>query len=475
MQAPRSLWWSTLEHPVTARPALQRHLDVDVAIVGGGFTGLWTARELKRRDPSLRICVLEKSVCGFGASGRNGGWASALFPLSDQILATRYGMDRFTHQRHVLERAVGELGESARADGIDAHFYHGGTVVVARTEAQALRLRESVKESRLLGVAESDLNWLEKSEADQRAKLSNSLGATYTPHCARIHPARLVRGLSGVDESLGVQVFENTHVTRIRPGTRSRQSEVVTVGGSVHADFVVRATEGFTPTLPGERRTVAPFYSLMIATESLPDSFWDDVGLAHNETFADDRRLIVYGQRTQDNRFAFGGRGASYHFGSTVEERFDSDNRVFAMLEAILRDLFPTMDGAITHRWGGPLAMPRDQMPSVLVDYNTGMASAGGYTGDGVVLSRVASCALADLLTSPDTETDFTRLPFVQHRSRRWEVEPLRWLGINSAIRLATMADRTEQRRGVGGRASKWYERLSSAGSESKPGPSPDA
>jgi glycine/D-amino acid oxidase-like deaminating enzyme len=475
VQAPPSLWWSSLEHPVTARPALQRHLDVDVAIVGGGFTGLWTARELKRRDPSLRICVLEKSVCGFGASGRNGGWASALFPLSDQILVTRFGMERFTHQRHVLERSVGELGESARGDGIDAHFFQGGTVVVARNEVQAHRLRDSVEKSRQLGVAASDLAWLEKSEADQRATLSNSLGATYTPHCARIHPARLVRGLSDVDESLGVQIFENTNVTRILPGTGSRQPEVVTVGGSVHADFVVRATEGYTPTLPGERRTVAPFYSLMIATEPLPDSFWDEVGFAHHETFADDRRLIIYGQRTKDNRFAFGGRGASYHFGSTVEQRFDSDGRVFTMLEAMLRELFPTMNGAVTHRWGGPLAMPRDQTPSVLVDFNTGVASAGGYTGDGVVLSRVASIALADLLTSPDTETDFTRLSFVQHHSRRWEAEPLRWLGINSAIRLATMADRTEQRRGVDGRASKWYERLASAGSDSKPDPSPDA
>jgi glycine/D-amino acid oxidase-like deaminating enzyme len=448
-------------------------LDVDVAIVGGGFTGLWTARELKRRDPDLRICVLEKSVCGFGASGRNGGWASALFPLSEQLLVKRFGIDQFTHQRHVLERSVSAIGESANVDGIDAHFMQGGTVVVARNEVQAQRLRASVEESRQFGLNKSDLVWLEQGEADERVALSNSLGATFTPHCARIHPARLVRGLSDVDESLGVQIFENTQVTRILEATRGQQAQVVTVGGSVHADFVVRATEGFTPTLPGERRTVAPFYSLMIATEPLPDSFWEEVGFAHYETFADDRRLIIYGQRTADNRLAFGGRGASYHFGSTVEERFDSDSRVFSMLEAILRDLFPSMRGAVTHRWGGPLAMPRDQMPSVRVNYNTGMASAGGYTGDGVVLSRVASCALADLLTSPDTETEFTRLPFVQHHSRQWEVEPLRWLGINSAIRLATVADRTEQRRGVEGRASKWYERLANAGDDSTLAPPP--
>ena len=464
MSAPPSLWWSTLDQPVVARPTLDRHLDVDVAIVGGGFTGLWTARELKRRDSSLRICVLEKSVCGFGASGRNGGWASALFPVSDDALVARYGLESFTHQRQVLEEAVVELGRSATSDGIDAHFIQGGTLIFARSEVQAHRLRTSVEASRQHGISESDLVWLDQSETRHYASPTNCFGATYTPHCARVHPARLVRGLSDVNGSLGVEIYENTTVTRVVPGKRGRQPEVITVGGSVHADYVVRATEGFTPTLPGERRTVAPFYSLMIASEPLADSFWQEVGFARYETFADDRRLIIYGQRTNDNRFALGGRGASYHFGSTVEDRFDGSARVFTKLETILRELFPTMGGAITHRWGGPLAMPRDQMPSVLVDYETGMASAGGYTGDGVVLSHVASSAMADLLTSPDTETAFTRLPFVQHHSRRWEPEPLRWLGINAAIALATWADRTEQRRGVEGRASKWFDRLANVG-----------
>jgi glycine/D-amino acid oxidase-like deaminating enzyme len=309
-------------------------------------------------------------------------------------------------------------------------------------------------------VGDDDLAWLNAPEARERAAVSDCYGATFTPHCARINPARLVRGLSDVNERLGVAIYENTTVMRIVAGRPGRQPEVITVGGSVHATFVVRATEGYTPTLRGERRTVAPFYSLMIATEPLGDEFFSDVGFAHHETFADDRRLIIYGQRTRDNRFAFGGRGASYHFGSTVEERFDASARVFNKLEAILHELFPTMRAAITHRWGGPLAMPRDQMPSVAVDFVTGMASAGGYTGDGVVLSRVAATALADLLTAPDEETDFTRLPFVQRRSKRWEMEPLRWVGINAAITLASWADRTERRKGREGRAGAWYERL---------------
>jgi glycine/D-amino acid oxidase-like deaminating enzyme len=354
---------------------------------------------------------------------------------------------------------VTELGQRARDDNIDAHFVQGGTLTFARNEIQAHHLRSSVTAAHELGLDDGDLTWLDEDQARERAVVSHSLGATYTPHCARINPARLVRGLSDVDEALGVTIFENTAVTRIVPARAGRRAEVVTVGGSVHADVVVHATEGFTPTLPGQRRTVAPLYSLMIATEPLTGAFWEEIGFARYETFADGRHLIIYGQRTADNRFAFGGRGAPYHFASTVEERFDGNERIFRLIETTLRELFPSMSGDVTHRWGGPIAMVRDQTPSVWVDRSTGLASAGGYMGDGVVLSHVAAIALADLITAPDVETAFTRLPMVQHRSRRWEVEPLRVLGINSALAFAARADRTEARRNRESRATKWLER----------------
>ena len=198
----------------------------------------------------------------------------------------------------------------------------------------------------------------------------------------------------------------------------------------------------------------------MIATEPLAKDFWDDVGFAHYETFADDRHLIIYGQRTSDDRIAFGGRGAPYHFGSSVEPGFDTDQRVFDKLEVTLRELFPTLDASITHAWGGPLAMPRDHSPFVRVDFESGLASAGGYTGDGVVLSHVAATALADLITRPDSETAFTRLPFVQRSGRRWEFEPFRWIGINAGLFLAGWADRVEAKHARVSRASRWLDHL---------------
>jgi glycine/D-amino acid oxidase-like deaminating enzyme len=458
VQPPHSLWWSTLPEPVVARRALKEHLDVDVAIVGGGFTGLWTARELLRRDPAMRVAVLERSVCGFGASGRNGGWASALYPQTDSAVIAHHGQEAFDSLRAHLRRSVVALGDAIAEDGIDAHYVRGGTLIFARSELQAQRLISQVEASRELGDGPDDLAWLSPEQASERALVTQMFGATFTPHCARIHPARLVRGLANAVEQHGAKIFENTKITRILGARRGRAAEVVTEGESVHARVVVRATEGFTPTLPGQRRAVAPIYSLMIATEPQSAAFWEEVGFSTYETFADDRHLIIYGQRTIDGRIAFGGRGAPYHFGSTVEERFDDSPKVFALLEETLRELFPSLEGEIAFRWGGPLAMARDQSPSVVVDHVSGLASAGGYTGDGVVMSYVAANALADLIVDPNTQTDVTRLPFVQHRSKHWEVEPLRWLGINAGLSAANWADRVEARRGRESRAGRLLE-----------------
>ena len=433
---------------------------MDVAIVGGGFTGLWTARELLRRDPSLHVAVVEANVCGFGASGRNGGWASALYPQAPAKVIADHGRDAYDHLRHVLQHAVGELGRAATEDSIDADFVHGGTLYAARTHAQVERLRAEIDHARQIGVSEADLAWLDREEFAERLTITGARGGTFSPHCARINPARLVRGLAAVVERLGVSIYEDSPVTRVVPASRRGDAVVATAHGSLHARYVVRATEGYTPTVARQRRRVVPLYSLMIATAPQSTDFWDAVGLAHYETFADARHVVIYGQRTSDDRIAFGGRGAPYHFGSTVEARFDMNDRVFGLLESTLQELFPGLDAEVTHRWGGPLAMPRDHSPYVEIDHRRGLAAAGGYTGDGVVLSHVCATALADLIADPDADTAHTRLPFVNHVNRNWEVEPLRWLGINLGLAAATVADRSESREGHVSRASALVARL---------------
>jgi glycine/D-amino acid oxidase-like deaminating enzyme len=432
-----SLWHDTAPDDWTPRPALPGEREFDVAIVGAGFTGLWTALYLIRSDPSLRIAVLEREVAGFGASGRNGGWCSALFPTSPQVLARAGGRQGADALQQAMHATVDEVGAAAELDGIDCHYHKGGTVTLARTPTQWQRARAEVETSRDWGLGEADLRLLGAADARARLCATNVLGATFTPHCAAIHPARLVRGLATAVERRGVTIFERTPVQAISEGYAE------TAFGKVRADVVVRATEGFTASLRGEERTLAPVYSLMVATEPLSQSYWDEIGLRDRETFSDWRHLIIYGQRTADGRLAFGGRGAPYHFGSRTDPRFDRNARVFADLRRTLVELFPGVrDVSFTHAWGGPIGIARDWFASVGFDQTTGLAWAGGYVGDGVGTSNLAGRTLTDLILG--RSTDLVALPWVGHRSPRWEPEPLRWLGVNGALQVMTAADLEE-------------------------------
>jgi glycine/D-amino acid oxidase-like deaminating enzyme len=435
-----SLWLETCGDDLTPRPALPGDLDVDVAIVGAGFTGLWTAYYLTERDPSLRVAVLEREVAGFGASGRNGGWASGLFPVSRAKLASLPGSShaKARAMTTAMRECVDEVGRVAAAERIDCDFHKGGTVVLARTRAQLTRARAEVRAAYEWGDTEADISLLDAEQTAAQIRATGALAATYTPHCARIHPAKLVRGLARVVEARGVEIYEKTRVREISP------SRVATTRGLVRAEYVVRATEGFTPELGGLKRAVIPVYSLVVATEPLPAGTWEQIGLAGRPTFSDHRHLIIYGQRTADDRLVFGGRGAPYHFSSSIEPEYDRNVTVFRALRDTLVGLFPALAGhEFSHSWGGPLGIARDWMASVGLDRRTGIGWAGGYVGDGVSTTNLAGRTLADLITGSDSP--LVSLPWVNHRSRRWEPEPLRWVGVNAGLRTMTAAD-TEER-----------------------------
>ncbi len=433
-----SLWLETVPGSLEPRPGLTGDMAVDVAIVGAGYTGLWTAYYLLAADPSLRVAVLESEIAGFGASGRNGGWCSALYPVGISSLAAEAGRDAAIAQHQAIHGALAEVARVCAVEGIDADLAMGGTIVLARSAAQLARARAEVAEAQEFGL---DLALLDADAARSRLNATSVRGATYTPHCASIHPAKLVRGLAEVVESRGARVYERTRVTEIEPGA------VHTARGTVRAEVVVRATEGYTAALPGLRRAIAPVYSLIVATAPLPDTVWAEIGLHQRETFSDHRHLIIYGQRTADGRLVFGGRGAPYHFGSRIRGSYDRVTRVFEALRRTLTELFPVLcDVAITHRWGGPLGIARDWHASVGLDRSTGLAWAGGYVGDGVSTTNLAGRTLADLITRRDTE--LTVLPWVGHRSRDWEPEPLRWLGANAGLQAMTWADNAEARSG---------------------------
>ena len=436
-----SLWHDSYPGSWDRRAPLPGDTQVDVAIVGAGYTGLWTAYHLSRADPSLRIAVLEREVAGFGASGRNGGWCSALFPTSWSRLAKVGGRAGARAMQAALEGSVAGVGADAAAEGIDCGFTQGGMVSVARSKAQLARARAHVAEARHHGFGPDTLELLTADEARRRVNATGVLGAVTTRHCAALDPARLVRGLAAAVEKRGVRIYEGTPVTSLESG------RVHTPQGVVRAEHILLATEGYTPQVAGHRRDLAPVYSLMLATAPLAVAAWEQIGLADRATFSDERHLTIYGQRTTDGRLAFGGRGAPYHFGSRISPAFDRNTKVHDALRRILGELFPVLrDVEITHRWGGNLGVPRDWFPSVGLDRTTGLAWAGGYVGDGVATSHLAGRTIADLMLGHETER--TSLPWVRRREKRWEPEPLRWLGVNAVTALMTQADRSERRTG---------------------------
>lgn len=433
-----SLWWDTLEPRLTApRASLDGDTTADVVIVGAGYTGLWTAYYLLKRNPSMRVVILDANVAGFGASGRNGGWCSALFPASLEKLAKLSDRETAVRMQRTMHDTVDVVGAFVAEHGIEVDWEKGGTVIAARSAQQQARLIDSVNVWRSWGFGPEDYRYVHEGEAKDLIGASDVIGAYVTPHCAAIHPAKLVRELALIVESLGASVYEHTAATSVEPGIVRTQT------GEIRAPFVVRATEGYTATLPGFKRAIAPVYSLMIATEPLEDSFWQQARLTNRATFSDGRHLIIYGQRTKDGRFAFGGRGAPYHFGSRVNPDQDVNDAVHAGLVNVLHELFPgTREAAITHRWGGPLGIARDWCASANLDRVTGMASAGGYVGDGVGTSNLAGRTLADMISGVDSE--LTTLPWVNHHSPKWEPEPLRWVGTNLGLRTMTSADAVE-------------------------------
>ena len=430
-----SFWWAQLGGTPPPRTALPGSLEADVCIVGAGYTGLWTAYYLKRAQPDLRIAVLEQRFAGFGASGRNGGWLTNSVTGGRGRYAKTHGRDAAIAQQRALNDTVDEVIAVAAREGIDADIVKGGELNIARTSAQLARLRAAAEDERTWPATDV-VEW-DAAATRSRIVVADAIGGLWHPHAARIHAAKLASELAAVVERLGVPIYENTRVSEISPG------RAVTPRGVVSAPFVLRATEGFTPDLKGQHRAVLPMNSSMIATEPLPPQTWRQIGWDESEVLGDFAHVYMYAQRTADDRIAFGGRGVPYRFGSRIDSDGRTQERTIAALTALLRDFFPAAaDVPIAHAWAGVLGVPRDWAASTGLDAATGLGWAGGYVGTGVTATNLAGRTLADLVLRRDTE--IARLPWVGHRARRWEIEPLRWLAVQGIYAAYRAADRAE-------------------------------
>jgi glycine/D-amino acid oxidase-like deaminating enzyme len=447
-------WWRSLGGPPAPRAPLPGPLEADVAIVGAGYTGLWTAYYLARADPSLRIVLLEAQTAGFGASGRNGGWVSGFFSGPPRAYLRNSEEAAFTSLQRRMFETVEEIAAVLERHGIDADLAHGGHLSVALGPAQLEHLSHEVEATRASGLSEQDLRMLAPDELTERVRVAGALGASFSPHVARVHPAKLLLGLAGAVEELGVRIFERTSVSAIEP------HRALTDRGAVSARWVVRATEGYTASLRGQRRALVPMNSSMIVTEPLEPSVWEQIGWGANEVMGDTAHVYVYLQRTADGRIAIGGRGRPYRFGSRTDGRGDTPASTVASLRAKLGEMFPAAAGAeIDHAWSGVLGVPRDWCVSIEADPSSGLARAGGYVGEGVGASNLAGRTLRDLILGEPTE--LTRLPWVGRRPRRWEPEPLRWGSIQAIYSLYRRADASERRTGRPSRLARLIDRVS--------------
>jgi glycine/D-amino acid oxidase-like deaminating enzyme len=447
----------TAGEDLAPRPSLSGPTEADVAVLGAGFTGLWTAYYLLRREPSLRVVVLESEIAGFGASGRNGAWCNSGFSVSPGELVRRFGKEAAKDLLLEMRGAVDEIGRVAAAEEIDAQYFRGGQLRIARGQAQVPGIQDAYEAARVLGL-EEDLVLLDADETAERVKITGARGALYNPHCATVHPARLARGLARAVERLGGEIFERTTVTDYEAGA---SPSLVTDVGGVRADAVVLAGEAYLARLRKLRREVLPIYSLIVLTEPLSEAQWAQIGWEGRECVASNRYTVDYLSRTADGRILFGGRGAPYHYGSRIKDDYDLHHPTHEMLRRTAREWFPALEGArFTHAWGGPLAMPRDWMPTMSYDPAQGIATARGYTGQGVATANLSGRTLADLILGRDTAV--TRLPTVNHETRTWEPEPLRWLGVRYVQRGLMKADDHAEQTGEPPTGKTLAERLGS-------------
>lgn len=429
-----SHWFEDLGVP-EPRPVVPGYLSSDVAIVGAGYTGLWTAYYLKKQRPRLRVVVIEQCHVGYGASGRNGGWLTNTITGGRDRYLHGHGRAQVENFQLMMNRSVDEVISVCRAEGIDADIHRGGEFEVAYTAAQENRLRAHYESERRW--AHTDIQLLEAPQATARINVAGTRAALWHPHAARIQPAKLVTGLAEAAERRGVEIYENTRVTEIRPHT------LQTTHGTIGAEHIIRATEGFTASLPGLKRLWLPMNSSMIVTEPLGVDIWSELNWSQGEVLGDYAHLYMYAQRTADDRIAIGGRGIPYKFGSRTDLDGHTPRKTVKELTGILHRLFPaTTSVSIEHAWSGVLGVPRDWAATVSFDRATGIGWAGGYVGTGVTATNLAGRTLADLVLGQDTA--LVQLPWVNHRARQWEFEPLRWAattGLYAAYRRADQAE----------------------------------
>ncbi len=450
--APEVLWLTDPDRP-TALPPMTRDATADLVVVGGGYTGLWTALRAKERYPDLDVLLLEGGTCGWQASGRNGGFA-------DASLTHGYGngIARWPDELAELDRLGEEnltaIEETIARYDLDCRFERTGGLDVATAQHQVDELRELVAERQAAG---HDVSFLEADEVRARVDSPTYLGAQHDPHgIALVEPARLAWGLRAACYDLGVRIHEHTRVTGLAEDG-SGVAVTTEAGTRVRAGRVALATNAFTPLLRRLRLMTVPVYDYVLATEPLSAEQRAAIGWHGREGVGDAANLFHYYRLTRDDRILWGGYDAVYRYGSSIHPEHEQSGRTHDLLAAQFFETFPQLEGlSFTHRWAGVIDTCTRFSAFFGTAHGGRTAYALGYTGLGVAATRFGADVVLDLLHGEDTER--TRLAMVREKPLPFPPEPFRSVGINLTRWSLERADANAGRRNL------WLKALDKAG-----------
>jgi glycine/D-amino acid oxidase-like deaminating enzyme len=416
---PQKSFWLNTYGPYTPNASLQGDLTVDVAIIGGGYTGLATAYFLKQAEPTICVAVLEGEVVGYGASGRNGGFAMTLFGLEPAVTAALFGKQRTAEAHHYCERSVDLVRDLIREHAMQSDFEYTGFLRLATRPGFVKRIQHDLEILTSEGI--TGIQWIDQAAARAEINSPIVLGAWREPRCGILNPAKHVRELKRVAQAAGAQVYEQSPVLEIK---RAGKFTLRTPQGAMTADKIVFATNAYSHLIPEIKRKQVPAFTHMVITEPLTPEQLDSIGWRNRSGLEDARNLVHYLRLTVDNRIAIGGSDVTLSYGRSMDR--DLNETTFRQLEQDTVTLFPTLKGVkLAFRWGGPVSVPIDMAPAIGSVGDERAWYSLGCVGHGVAPTHLNGQTLADLLL--ERQTDLTSVWFVRRRTIPWPPEPLRW------------------------------------------------
>ena len=434
----KSFWLATYGE-YFPNPSLIGNLKVDIAIVGGGFTGLSAAYNLRKDDPGLSVVVLEAEVVGFGASGRNGGFSMTLFGLEPAVTKAIFGHQRTVEAHRYMERAVDYVDQLIREHELQSDYWFPGFLRAATTPGYVKRIQHDLEILTSMGI--TGITWIEADQIKNEVNSPRFLGGWWEPRSGLLNPAKQVRELKRLAMQFGASVYENTPVSEIQRGV---DFSLTTPAGKVSAKKIIFATNAYSHLFPQLKRKQVPVFTHMVVTEPLSQAQLEAIGWKNRQGLEDARNLVHYFRLTIDNRLTMGGSDVSLAYGGDMER--DLNAHTFINLEQDIIWLFPHLKGIqITHRWGGPVSVPLDMAPAIGYFGDERAIYSLGGVGHGVSMTHLNGRTLADLAL--ERKTDLTDVWFVNRHMIPWPPEPLRTVASQAMRGYLRLEDRMFERR----------------------------